>query len=810
MATVNVLWAVPNDGGGTITGHVVQRRTGTGAWATIATTTAAATSYSDTTAEVGTQYGYRHAATSDVGTAPFSDEVTILTAAPSSDYESVVLLASPRAYWRFEETTGTSVTDEVAARVGTTSGGVVLATDLGVAALGSGASFDGRDDVITVPYDAALNPTGAFGVKAWVHRQSASNNLLRILDNSGGGGYALWAGDYTLEFQAQNADGSRGAQLIWNGQMVDTLRVVEVTFDGTTFRMYVDGEEKVSAAGTYAARTSGAFLIGNRGDLARGWPGKIDEVAVFHYAPTLADIQARAAFKPARTYDWTGIEPLRVSGASLVTDSNVAAGKVTHLAGGCAYGMPIYLETAGGTLSQNYNARYAITRVYPKRKTWLANTKAEGANMVRLSVGGSVYNGFPMFGMTKADYVQRIVDYVEDAKAQGLRTIIGDWSAFTVFNSDVPGRYTEVFPLASAIIDALGKDNPWVIYEPHNEPGANNQTLDQWLTVMKGTLDHYRTTKGVMGVLMIDTTNWSHDFYTYYVDELLAYDATLRAGAAVAPGKHQIVIANHHYAKDWTPGSNDRTAWEGKILQRVKEGYAIHVTESGYYDSAQPAVASAPMDFVNAIANTYVNDGLLGFSPFVIGVWGDGSDQNRMHFDDGAASRTDWGIRAVSAAAAAAANTAAPPAPVAKQTSWAHKKGWTGTSSGVTSTDNGTYRTLTYTSATSGNLQGSSHMFDVPTGNELPITISVSVRTSVGGFSGGSARVSFFNNKKQYLDNRSTSGSGLSSLSTTFETRTFSVKVPLGAARAEIKFDLSGAATNDAVDVEEAITVSIA
>ena len=75
--SVWVSWTVPSAGGSAITGHVVQRRTGTGAWSTIATLPPAATFYEDKTALTGTAYGYRHAAQNNAGTATFSAEQTI-------------------------------------------------------------------------------------------------------------------------------------------------------------------------------------------------------------------------------------------------------------------------------------------------------------------------------------------------------------------------------------------------------------------------------------------------------------------------------------------------------------------------------------------------------------------------------------------------------------------------------------------------------------------------------------------------------------------------------------------------------------
>ena len=70
------------------------------------------------------------------------------TDAAAAGYADEVLADNPLAYWRFEETSGETVADEVG-----TNDGTVFGADLNVsgpAATGSAASFDGTDDYIDV------------------------------------------------------------------------------------------------------------------------------------------------------------------------------------------------------------------------------------------------------------------------------------------------------------------------------------------------------------------------------------------------------------------------------------------------------------------------------------------------------------------------------------------------------------------------------------------------------------------------------------------------------------------------------------
>ena len=66
------------------TSFVLQRRTGTGAFATLATLSANATSYADGTVTVGASYGYRVKAANSAGSSAYSNTATATASAPST------------------------------------------------------------------------------------------------------------------------------------------------------------------------------------------------------------------------------------------------------------------------------------------------------------------------------------------------------------------------------------------------------------------------------------------------------------------------------------------------------------------------------------------------------------------------------------------------------------------------------------------------------------------------------------------------------------------------------------------------------
>lgn len=570
-------------------------------------------------------------------------------------YAQAVMADAPVAFWRLEETSGTSAADRAGGRHGAYAGGPLLGQDP-VMVEGVSAQFDGIDDHVAVPYAAALNPAQVT-VEAWVKRDSNTSHVLRIASSKESGelaGWDLFGGDNILTWNLGAATGA--VSVDWAGSMVGLRRHVVGTFDGTTARLFVDGAEVGSAAVAYAPNTTTGTTIGRRSyDSARFWTGRIDEVAVYDKALTAARILAHYdAGKPAEVALPASPAPepqqLMRTGSRLTATDGAT---VFPVGGYTSYGMAIYKEAS------DYNGNYA-ERVYGKRATWLANMKAEGYNVHRLSVAGNLYNGLPYVNVTQEQYLDRIKAYVDDAAALGIYTLIGDWSALVAFNSWLPEKWTELKPFWTAMIAKLGPNNPWVMYEPHNEPNNEDvlyhgsthpaMTTDQWRDVMIGTVEHFRA-QGYWGPLVIDTPDWSWSFPKTHVDAVLARDAQLRANASVAPGQHQIVVANHIYSNGQSSytstavnsaGETRQQQWEANVYARIQEGYAVLGSEYGFFNGGQSNMAWQKQ-FFGFVTDTYVPGGMTGYCSFLSGTWGEGNDLNRQHYQDECTSRTEWG-----------------------------------------------------------------------------------------------------------------------------------------------------------------------
>jgi hypothetical protein len=63
---------------------------------------------------------------------------------------------------------------------------------------------------------------------------------------------------------------------------------------------------------------------------------------------------------------------------------------------------------------------------------------------------------------------------------------------------------------------------------------------------MEATVQNFRQTCGYQGLLVLDTTTWSHDYSDQYMGALEQYDAGLTTS-----GKHNLAFARHDYTNDY-------------------------------------------------------------------------------------------------------------------------------------------------------------------------------------------------------------------------------------------------------------------
>ena len=185
--------------------------------------------------------------TDDDGAQTLSDPIAITAQSPGGTltYSQQVLADSPRAYWRLGEASGTSAADSSGNnRTGTYLNTPTLSQTGALAGdANTAVAFNGTDEYVNVPYNAALNPA-AFTVEAWANvtgGQGSFRSLVTSRDYAPGNarGFVLYAApDNTWQFWIGSGD--------WNivygpAVQLNTWTHLAATYDGTTARMYVNG-----------------------------------------------------------------------------------------------------------------------------------------------------------------------------------------------------------------------------------------------------------------------------------------------------------------------------------------------------------------------------------------------------------------------------------------------------------------------------------------------------------------------------------------------------------------------------------------
>jgi len=211
-------------------------------------------------------------------------------------YAGEVLADAPVSYWRLGESTGTTAADAKGGRNGTYVNGPVL----GVAGALVGdsdkaATFDGTNDRVEVPYTAVLNPA-TFTLEAWAKASTTAGfkTVMSSWTNDGtAAGFGIWAYGANWEFYLAHGTGS---QSVAAPITANTWTHIAATYDGTTMRLYTDGQLRSAQTGGYVPNTSSPFSIGGATYVGSNWQhflnGSVDEVAIYNTALPQARIQA--------------------------------------------------------------------------------------------------------------------------------------------------------------------------------------------------------------------------------------------------------------------------------------------------------------------------------------------------------------------------------------------------------------------------------------------------------------------------------------------------------------------------------------
>jgi len=160
---------------------------------------------------------------------------------------------------------------------------------------GNALEFDGANSYVSVPDSESLNPTTAITLGAWIYPEEFTGN---------GNGILTKEGQYILGLNwPQDGNGQKlnlwltiGGWILFSGDAIsaDSWSHVAVTYDGSTKKMYIDGNlvNSVNQEGEIGTSANDILIAqGNTGVGAQAFKGLIDEIAVFNIALTETKIK---------------------------------------------------------------------------------------------------------------------------------------------------------------------------------------------------------------------------------------------------------------------------------------------------------------------------------------------------------------------------------------------------------------------------------------------------------------------------------------------------------------------------------------
>jgi RHS repeat-associated protein len=245
---------------------------------------------------------------------------------PPSGYSSTVLADSPTAYWRMDETTGSTMTDARGVDSGTYQGGFTLGqSSLITPASGTSVSFNGTTGYATAPTLTPLQGGNTRSVELWF--RTTNNGGEPLFDSGAGPGSSYQM--FNLQLTGPNTVGANppgpntpglylgnwGEDVYMPGlYLADGKRHhVVLEMSGTNLWMYVDNtlpKGYIASPGAWNTRylvtqpftlptalntTANSILIGNTrssfGGATNFFQGQFDEVAVYPTALSATQVQ---------------------------------------------------------------------------------------------------------------------------------------------------------------------------------------------------------------------------------------------------------------------------------------------------------------------------------------------------------------------------------------------------------------------------------------------------------------------------------------------------------------------------------------
>jgi len=179
---------------------------------------------------------------------------------------------------------------------------------------GNAFSFNGSSTIITLPVDG-FKPTGSFSINTWINLTAtgAIRTIMSDCSNTSNG-FRLYVSSNNKVYLEYNTSFMASVTAL----AANTWYNIAVTYDGTTYKIYINGELESSQNGsalTWGANGTNNFYIGRYATATYFFYGLIDGTSIWNKALSLNEVIA--------LYNsGTGYEATYPSSVSILTPSS--------------------------------------------------------------------------------------------------------------------------------------------------------------------------------------------------------------------------------------------------------------------------------------------------------------------------------------------------------------------------------------------------------------------------------------------------------------------------------------------------------
>ena len=238
--------------------------------------------------------------TNSVGSIP-AGPVTVTVLAPTNSYEAAVVADKPEAWFRLDESSGTTMFDSMGRHDGvyTNVSGAPVTFGAPGAIVGSSdtaVTFDGTSlSYGVVPFSPKLNAT-TFTIECWAKTSDTANVRSPVSSHSAiPQGYMLWtepAGSWSGGVSQNGNNYYVGSATASDGIVAGQWKHVVMVYD-TSLKVYINGQWDGVGYVNFERNVSAPFIVGALGgsSIANLFSGQVDEVAVYTNGLTLAQVQ---------------------------------------------------------------------------------------------------------------------------------------------------------------------------------------------------------------------------------------------------------------------------------------------------------------------------------------------------------------------------------------------------------------------------------------------------------------------------------------------------------------------------------------